>query len=112
MNARHALLALLTLLLLAGCGQSESLAARAIGRWETEGATITLDTRAGTYEANIAGQRVARTLTVTRAEERTLVLTLDNGRELLVRFAPDSWDKATMEVTDFWTYDFRRAGSQ
>lgn len=99
---------LLVLLALAGCG-GPATAGRLNGTWQTEGATITLDTNAGTYQANIAGQDIQRSLKVTSSTDRGVTMQLDNGRELVATFAPDTWDTVTMGIKENWEFTFQRA---
>lgn len=99
---------LLVLLGLAGCGVLAT-AGRLNGTWQTEGATITLDTNAGTYQANIAGQDIQRSLKVTSMTERSVTMQLDNGRELVATFPPGTWDTVTMGIKENWEFTFQRA---
>lgn len=99
---------LLVLLVLAGCGGTVALADQVTGTWEAEGVTLILDVDANSYLAMVGSQEIQRELRVVSATERTVRMELDGERELIVTFAPDSWDQATIEQPGSWSFEFRR----
>jgi hypothetical protein len=102
------LMLLLVLLVVAGCGGTPALADQVTGTWESEGVTLMLDVGAGSYMAMVGSQEIARDLRVVSATGRTVRMELDGNRELIVTFAADSWDQATIEQPNSWTFEFTR----
>lgn len=103
------LVLLLVLLAVAGCGGTPALADQVTGTWVSEGATLILDVDAGIYRVTVGSQEIERDLRVVSATGRTVRMELDGERELIVTFAEDSWDQATIEQPNSWTFEFRRA---